>query len=221
MHDIHLVLQKLNDYFSRSETTEDVQSRVSQVQRGIDYDALVNDLTEICTECRQTRESSVFDNTHDSWECFSKIMPIKHMTAFFGGLLDLAKKDMTNFSHQKLSIIVCLTYILLLTSPGAKIFDAFEPPLLSKMFKISSILKCLTPFKEHQRIQLQMLIIILFEDFVLYLKHVSFEGYEELQIDMIDATAVILEYHHETGLTSKCEYWSECCGVGGFRWANA
>lgn len=210
MHDIHLVLQKLNDYYSRDELVEDLQTRVSQVQANTNYDALINDLTEICTECRQTRESNVFDNTHDSWECFSKIVSIKHMTSYFSGLLELPKNNPTNFVHQKLSIIVCRTYILLLTSPGAKIFDAFEPPLLSKVFKIVSVLKQLTPFKEHQRIQLQMLIIILLEDFVLYLKHVSFEDYEDLQTDMIDATASILQYHHENGLANKCKSCGHC-----------
>lgn len=207
MHDIHLVLTKLNDYIGGDAAVpaDELRERVSCVQHNIDYAVLINNLTEICTECRQTRESSVFDNTHDSWEYFARIISIKHLVALFTGLIELAAKDASNFLHQKLLLTVCRTYMLLLTSPGAKIFDAFEPALLQRVFKSFGILKRLEPFKEHQRVQLQMSVIMLMQDFVLYLKHVSFENYEELHIELIDAIADVMEHHHENGLANKCE----------------
>lgn len=204
MHDIHLVLTKLSDYFVDDETEDALLERVSTLQYNINYEVLMNNLIEICTECRQTRESDVFDNTHDSWEYFTRIISIKHLIAFFTGLIELATKDASNYLHQKLAITVCRTYVLLLTSPGAKIFDAFEPPLLQRAFKIVGVLKQLAPFKEHQRVQLQIAIIMLLQDFVLYLKHVSFQNYEDLQTELIDAIAIIMEYHHENGLANKC-----------------
>lgn len=205
MHDIHLVLHKLNEYFDRSEDVDKLQERYSNIQN-IEYEILINNLTEICTECRQTRESKVFDNTHDSWEYLSKVVPIKHMNAFFTGLLNLGQKDPTNFLYQKLSITACQTYIMLLTSPGAKIFNVFEPPLMQRIFKIFNILKHLAPFKEHLRVQLQMAIFIFMGDLILYLKHVSFEGYEELQLELIHTISSIMEYHHENGLANKCKF---------------
>lgn len=206
MHDIHLVLTKLTEYYRDDEVVDALQERLSTLQHNINYEVLINNMTEICTECRQTRESNIFDNTHDSWECFSRILSIRHLIAFFTGLIELAKKDVTNFLHQKLAITACRTYVLLLTSPGAKIFDAFEPMLLQRIFKVLEMLKRLAPFKEHQRMQLQMSIIMLMQDFVLYLKHVSFQNYEELHTDLIDAIAMVMEYHHENGLCNKCEF---------------
>lgn len=206
MHDIHLVLTKLTEYYRDDEVVDALQERLSTLQHNINYEVLINNMTEICTECRQTRESNIFDNTHDSWECFSRILSIRHLIAFFTGLIELAKKDVTNFLHQKLAITACRTYVLLLTSPGAKIFDAFEPMLLQRIFKMLEMLKRLAPFKEHQRMQLQMSIIMLMQDFVLYLKHVSFQNYEELHTDLIDAIAMVMEYHHENGLCNKCEF---------------
>lgn len=206
MHDIHLVLKKLTDYFSADEEVEALQARVSVLQHNINYDVLMNNFTEICTECRQTRESNVFDNTHDSWEYFSKIISIRHLVAFFVGLIELGNKDDdTNVLHKKLSITVCRTYVLLLTSPGAKIFDAFEPDLLQRIYKVFGILRKLATFKEPQRVQLQMSIIMLLQDFVLYLKHVSFQNYEELQTELIAAIANIMDYNHENGLNNKCK----------------
>lgn len=206
MHDIHLVLTKLTEYYRDDEVVDALQERLSTLQHNINYEVLINNMTEICTECRQTRESNIFDNTHDSWECFSRILSIRHLIAFFTGLIELAKKDVTNFLHQKLAITACRTYVLLLTSPGAKIFDAFEPMLLQRIFKMLEMLKRLAPFKEHQRMQLQMSIIMLMQDYVLYLKHVSFQNYEELHTDLIDAIAMVMEYHHENGLCNKCEF---------------
>lgn len=206
MHDIHLVLQKLTAYFNVKETTpEQLVAFANHSQPSIDYNVLINQLTEICTECRQTRESTVFDNTHDSWEYFSKIISIKHLLAFFTGLIDLTGNDLQNLLFRKVSLTVCRAYVLLLTSPGAKIYDAFEPDILRKVFKVFESIKQLGTFREHERVQIQMSLIILLEDFQLYLKHVSFEEYEDLQLQFIEAIANIMEFHHEKGLMNKCE----------------
>lgn len=206
MHDIHLVLVKLNDYFdSKIISNEELQVRFGEPQNNIDYSELINNLTEICTECRQTRESNVFDNTHDSWEYFSKITSISHLVSLFTGLLDLAEKNSTSFLYRRTALITCRAYILLLTSPGAKIFDAFDTELLKKVYKVFQCLKQLKEFREHERIQIQMLVIMLLEDFSLYLKHVSFEEYEELHMLFIEAVVGVMEHHHENGLLNKCE----------------
>lgn len=206
MHDIHLVLVKLNDYTkSKQLTTEQLQVLFSEPQKEFDYHVLRNELTEICTECRQTRKSTVFNNTHDSWEYFSTITSVPHLLSFFTGLLELAEKNPENLFYRKLALTTCRTYILLLTSPGAKIFDAFDAELLKKVYKIFQYLKQLKQFKDHERVQIQMELIMLLEDFQLYLKHVSFEEYEELQELCIDAIAEAMEYHHENGFLNKCK----------------
>lgn len=207
MHDIHLVLRKLNDYFDvKRISAEELESSLCRERKDIDYGILINQLTEICTECRQTRESDVFDNTHDSWEYFQKIISVKHLLAFFAGLCDLTlKNDEANAMHIRVSLTICRTYVLLLTSPGAKIFDAFEPELLRKVFKMFEIVKRIGKWREHDRVQAQMLLIMLLEDFHLYLKHVSFEEYEDLQLQFIEAIAAIMEFHHQNGLQNKCK----------------
>lgn len=206
MHDIHLYLKKLTEYFdAKTTTTEQIKAITCNSPPSFDVIELINCLTEICTECRQTRESDVFDNTHDSWEYFSKIVSIPHLVAFFSGLLELTAKDASNFMYRKVAITACRTYVLLLTSPGAKIFDAFEPDVLQKVFKAFHVIKDLGTFRDHERVQLQMLVIMLLEDFQLYLKHVSFEEYEDLQMQFIDSIIAVMDFHHEKGLLNKCE----------------
>lgn len=209
MHDIHLALRKLNAYCdAKRKTVEQLKSLAKTSKAAaIDYHELINELTEVCTECRQTRESTVFDNTHDSWEFFVKIISVEHLLAFFTGLIDLATKEASakDLLHRKVSMTACRAYILLLTSPGAKIFDAFEPDLLRKVFKMFEMVKKLDGVREHERIQIQMLMIMLLEDFQLYLKHVSFEEYEDLQVQFIESIAAIMEFHHEKGFQNKCK----------------
>lgn len=205
MHDIHLALRKLNAYCDAKRTT--IEQLKTSNATGYDYHELINELTEICTECRQTRESNVFDNTHDSWEYFAKIISVEYLLAFFTGLIDLATKETTQKDQlqRKVSMTACRTYVLLLTSPGAKIFDAFEPDLLRKIFKVFAMTKTLSTMRDHERIQIQMLLIMLLEDFQLYLKHVSFEDYEDLQMQFIETIAAIMEFHHEKGFLNKCK----------------
>lgn len=206
MHDIHLVLAKLNDYTnSKQLTTEQLQVLFSEPQQNFDYYVLINELTEISTECRQTRESTVFDNTHDSWEYFAKITSIPHLISLFTGLLELSEKNPENFLYRRVALTTCRAYILLLTSPGAKIFDAFDKSLLKKVYKKFQYLQQLEQFREHEQVQIQMALIIILEDFQLYLKHVSFEEYEDLQVEFIDAVAGVMDYHHENGFLNKCK----------------
>lgn len=207
MHDIHLFLIKLTDYFdANNASAEQIRQLFSnQLPQHLELNELINNFTEICTECRQTRESDIFDNTHDSWEYFSKIISIEHLLAFFTGLIELTAKDET-FMHKKLGISVCRTYVLLLTSPGAKIFGAFQSDLLRKVFKVFDILKQLSAYRDSERVQLQMMITLLLEEFQLYLKHVSFEEYEELQVHFVETIGSIMEIHHEKGYLNKCEY---------------
>lgn len=207
MHDIHLVLKHLTAYFDANASAEQIRQQFfNQLPTNLDLNQLINSLTEICTECRQTRESNVFDNTHDSWQYFVKIISVEHLVAFFTGLIELAAKNVENFSLQKMAITVCRTYVLLLTSPGAKIFNAFQTDLLEKVFKIFNIMKHMGNFREnHERVQLLMLLSLLLEDFQLYLKHVSFEEYEELQIKFVEAIASVMEFHHEKGYLNKCK----------------
>lgn len=207
MHDIHLFLTKLTDYFdANNASAEQIRQLFSnQLPQHLELNELINSFTEICTECRQTRESDVFDNTHDSWEYFSKIISIENLLAFFTALIELTAKDET-FMHKKLGISVCRAYVLLLTSPGAKIFGAFQPDLLRKVFKIFDILKQLNAYRDNERIQLQMMITLLLEEFQLYLKHVSFEEYEDLQVQFIETIGSIMEFHHEKGFLNKCEW---------------
>lgn len=207
MHDIHLFLKKLTDYFdATTASAEEIRQKFNnQLPQQFDANQLINNLTEICTECRSTRESDVFDNTHDSWEYFSKIISIEHLIAFFTGLVELTTTDQHVFVQKKLGICVCRTYVLLLTSPGAKIFGAFQPELLQKVFKIFDILKQMSNYKEHERIQLQMMILLLLEEFQLYLKHVSFEEYEDLQMKFVETIGSIMEFHHEKGFLNKCK----------------
>lgn len=206
MHDIHLVLQKLHEYIDATIPAELFEEKVSSPPPNTDYSVLINNLTEICTECRQTRESNVFDNTHDSWEHFSKMISIKHLLAFFSGLIELSRKDTADFQYRKLAITVSQTYLLLMTSPGAKIYGGFEPIILQKVFKLFDTVKNINAFKDHHRVQLQMAIIMLLEDFKLYLKHVAFQEYEDLQLEFIETIASVMEYHHEKGFSNKCEY---------------
>lgn len=206
MHDIHLVLKKLTDYFdaNNASTADEIRQQfTNQLPHHLRVTELINHLTEICTECRQTRESNVFDNTHDSWEYFTKIISIENLLAFFTGLIELTSKN-EEFMQKKLGIIACRTYVLLLTSPGAKIFGAFQPELLKKVFKIFDVLKHLGVYRESERIQLQMMITLLLEEFQLYLKHVSFEEYEDLQVHFVETIGSIMEFHHEKGYMNKC-----------------
>lgn len=207
MHDIHLFLRNLNNYFdANGASADDVRKEISnQLPQRCEISELINHLTEICTESRQTRESDVFDNTHDSWEYFSKIISIEHLLALFTGLIELTSKDEQDFQHKKLGITVCRTYVLLLTSPGAKIFGAFQPDTLRKLFKVFHIVKHMRAYREHERVQLQMMLTMLLEDFQLYLKHVSFEEYEDLQIQFVETIASIMEFHHEKGFLNKCK----------------
>lgn len=208
MHDIHLALRKLNAYCDAKRTTVDqlkALATTAKTPSTINYSELINELTEICTECRQTRESTVFDNTHDSWEYFVKIISVEHLLAFFTGLIDLAANEKTDTLQRKVSMTACRTYVLLLTSPGAKIYDAFEPDLLRKVFKMFDMTKKMDGMREHERIQIQMLLIMLLEDFQLYLKHVSFEEYEDLQMQFIEAIAAMMEFHHQKGFQNKCK----------------
>lgn len=207
MHDIHLFLRNLNNYFDANGVSpDDLRKQISnQLPQQCEISELINHLTEICTESRQTRESDVFDNTHDSWEYFSKIISIEHLLAFFTGLIELTSKDEQNFQHKKLGITVCRTYVLLLTSPGAKIFGAFQPDTLRKLYKIFQIVKHMGNYREHDRVQLQMMLTMLLEDFQLYLKHVSFEEYEDLQVQFVETIASIMEFHHEKGFLNKCK----------------
>lgn len=206
MHDIHLFLKKLTDYFdANNASAEQIRLQFNnQLPQHLEITELINHLTEICTECRQTRESDVFDNTHDSWEYFSKIISIEHLLAFFTGIVEFTAKN-DGFMQKKLGICVCRCYVLLLTSPGAKIFGAFQPDLLRKVFKIFDILKNLGVYRDSERIQLQMMITLLLEELQLYLKHVSFEEYEELQVQFVEAIGSIMEFHHEKGFLNKCE----------------
>lgn len=206
MHDIHLYLIKLTDYFdAKAASAEFIRQQYSnQLPQHLDPSELINHLTEICTESRLTRESDVFDNTHDSWEYFSKIISVEHLIAFFTGIIELTAKDECNFIFKKLAISVSRTYVLLLTSPGAKIFAAFQTDLLRKVFKTFEIVKRMGNFREHERIQLQMSLILLLQDFQLYLKHVSFEEYEDLQAQFVEAIASVMEFHHEKGFLNKC-----------------
>lgn len=210
MHDIHLALRKLIAYCDAKKTTVEQLKNLATASRApaIDYHELINELTEICTECRQTRESTVFDNTHDSWEYFAKIISVEHLLAFFTGLIDLAAKEATNTELliRKVSMTACRTYVLLLTSPGAKIYDAFEPDLLRKIFKVFDVSRKLDAMREHERVQVQMLLIMLLEDFQLYLKHVSFEDYEDLQMQFIETIAAMMEFNHEKGFRNKCKW---------------
>lgn len=212
MHDIHLALRKLIAYCDAKRTTVEqlktLATATTSKAAAIDYRELINELTEICTECRQTRESSVFDNTHDSWEYFAKILSVEHLLAFFTGLIDLATTEAAakDLLLRKVSMTACRTYVLLLTSPGAKIFDAFEPDLLRRVFKVFEMAKKLDAMREHERIQMQMLMIMLLEDFQLYLKHVSFEEYEDLQMQLIESIATMMEFHHEKGFQNKCKW---------------
>lgn len=207
MHDIHLFLKNLTIYFDANRVTADELRKeiTNQLPQRCDLSELINHLTEICTECRQTRESDVFDNTHDSWEYYSKIISIEHLVAFFTGLIDLTTKENSDFPHKKLAITVCRTYVLLLTSPGAKIFGAFQPDLLRKVYKTFDLVKQLGRFSENQRVQLQMNLTLLLEDFQLYLKHVSFDEYEDLQAQFVESIASIMEFHHEKGFLNKCK----------------
>lgn len=213
MHDIHLFLKRLTDYFDATNASADEirQQFINQLPQQLQLTELINNLTEICTECRQTRESDIFDNTHDSWEYFSKIISIEHLLAFFTGLIEFTSKN-DEFVHKKLGISVCRAYVLLLTSPGAKIFGAFQPDLLRKVFKIFDILKNMSNYRESERIQMQMMITLLLEEFQLYLKHVSFEEYEELQAQFVESIGSIMEFHHEKGYMNKCMYRNgRCC----------
>lgn len=209
MHDIHLALRKLNAYCdAKRSTVEELKTLTrTAAATAIDYHELINELTEICTECRQTRESNVFDNTHDSWEYFAKIISVEHLLAFFSGLIAVSRKDAAKqeLLFHKVSMTACRTYVLLLTSPGAKIYDAFEPDVLRMVFKVFDMQKKLDAMREHDRIQIQMLMIMLLEDFQLYLKHVSFEEYEDLQIQFIQSIVAMMEFHHENGFQNKCK----------------
>lgn len=206
MHDIHLVLKKLTDYFDATNASADEirQQFTNQLPPHVELTELINNLTEICTECRQTRESNVFDNTHDSWEYFAKIISIEHLLGFFTGLIELTTINNADFQHKKLGIVVCRTYVLLLTSPGAKIFGAFQPDLLRKVYKIFDVLKHLDSYRDSERMQLQMMITLLLEEFQLNLKHVSFNEYEDLHEQFVEAIGSIMEYHHEKGFINKC-----------------
>lgn len=215
MHDIHLALRKLVAYCDAKRTAVvELKTLIpTSESSAIVSVELINELTEICTECRQTRESGVFDNEHDSWEYFAKIIPVEHLLAFFTRLIDLATKETATkemtakeLLHLKVSMTACRTYVLLLTSPGAKIFNAFEPDLLRKVFKALEMAEKLDRMREHDRIQIQMQIIMLLEDFQLYLKHVSFEEYEDLQMQFIESITAMMKFHHEKGFHNKCKW---------------
>lgn len=210
MHDIHLALKRLLVYCDAKRTTVDQLKALGTSAASalsIDYHDLINEMTEICTECRQTRESTVFDNTHDSWEYFVKIISVEHLLALFNGLVDLAKRETTSkqLVYRRVTMVAARTYVLLLTSPGAKVYDAFDTDLLQKVFKVFEMVDELDALREHERVQIQMLMIMLLEDFQLYLKHVSFEDYEELQMQFIDTIAALMEYHHKHGFLNKCK----------------
>lgn len=210
MHDIHLYLKNLTNYFDAQNASAEQCRELfcNQLPPHFQLTELINNLTEICTECRQTRESDVFDNTHDSWEYFSKIISIEHLLAFFTGVIELSAKS-DGFVYKKVGITACRTYVLLLTSPGAKIFGAFQPELLQKVFKVFDIIKHLGNYADTERIQLQMLITLLLEEFQLYLKHVSFTEYEDLHMLFIETIAAVMEFHHEKGYLNKCECYSD------------
>lgn len=213
MHDIHLVLKNLTAHFDADNASADEirQTFSNQLPPHLDLSVLINNLTEICTECRQTRESNVFDNSHDSWEYFTKIISVEHLLAFFTGIIEFAEKEPTNFVLRKVALTIGRTYVLLLTSPGAKIFGAFQTDLLQKVFKVFGVIKHLGDFRDHERVQLQMIVTLLLEDFHLYLKHVSFEEYEELQTQFVESIAAIMEFHHEKGYLNKCKCL--CCDI--------
>lgn len=46
-------------------------------------------------------------------------------------------------------------------------------------------------------VQLQMLISLLLKEFQLYLKHLSFKEFEELQAYFTEAIGSIMEFYHE------------------------
>lgn len=83
---------------------------------------------------------------------------------------------------------------------------AFQPDLLRKIYKIFDVLKNLDSYRESERIQLQMMITLLLEEFQLYLKHVSFNEYEDLHEQFVEAIGTIMEYHHEKGFKNKCMF---------------
>lgn len=208
MHEIHLYLIKLTEYFdAKTASANDIRQQYSnQLPQHVSVSAIINHLTEIASECRSTRDSTVFDNTHDSWEYFSKIVSVEHLVGFFMGLIELTAKHQNDFQYVKLALSLCRTYLLLLTSPGAKIFGAFDTDLLGKLFKTFGYIKHTDKFSSNEASQLQMLLIVLLQDIQIYLKHVSFNEYEEQHIQFIECLAMIMEFHHEKGIQNKCKW---------------
>lgn len=211
MHEIHLYLIKLAEYFDANVASADNirQQYSNQLPHHKSVGDVINYLTEIASECRSTRESDIFDNTHDSWEYFSKIISVEHLVAFFTGLIELTAKNENDFQHVRLALSLCRTYLLLLTSPGAKIFGAFDTDLLRKLFKTFEYINHISKFNGNEASQLQMLLILLLQDIQIYLKHVSFNEYEELHIHFIECIAAIMEFHHEKGISNRCKCSAE------------
>lgn len=207
MHDIHLYLIKLTEYFDANVASADTirQQYSNQLPQHVNVAGIINHLTEIASECRSTRDATIFDNTHDSWEYFSKIISVEHLVGFFTGLIELTAKHEHDFQHVKLALSLCRTYLLLLTSPGAKIFGAFETDLLRKLFKSLEHIKRTDNFSNNEKSQMQMLLIVLLQDIQIYLKHVSFNEYEELHIQFIESIATVMEFHHEKGIQNRCK----------------
>lgn len=169
------------------------------VQRvtGAAFNNVIDVLTEVCTEFRIVKESERHSQKDDSWEYLSKKINTDHLLIFENCLIELAFIDSTDVRYYQLALLAGNSYLLLITTPGAKAFGIFQPDIVQRSFNLLSTINRIGKMSGN-RTDLYVKYMSLLECIEILLKNVSFEEYESLRIDLLNELANLIELNYTT-----------------------
>lgn len=168
-----------------------------QSATGNAYNDVINVLTEVCTEFRLVKEHERHSQVNDSWEYLSKTINTEHLLIFHNCLIELAFVNSTNLRYYRLAILAGTSYLLQITTPGAKAFGIFQPDIVQRSFHLLNTIDKICTITGN-RTDLYGNYLVLLECIEILLKNVSFEEHENLKIDLLNELVNVIELNYMT-----------------------
>lgn len=169
-------------------------------------------LSELISTAFQTRETpGTFFCEQDSWEFLSKQINVKDYKNFINCLVLLCRLDYFDKDNRKLSILAGRSYMLMLTTPGAKTKNVFDEDLIIDCMKIFDCVQNLRQSVVNEKIpkadlvDLQMDLFSFLVELKTTLRHISLDEYVDTLKLIISTLTIIIRDNYINGYDSICK----------------
>lgn len=172
---------------------------------------VLNALLELCAACRSQQEVASLADTIDSWEQLANFILPAQLLAYLSCMCELIHLRPFDAIDRRLSLVSHRVYLQLLTIPGAKAVGVFHAPLVQSVLRLFGQLNAIVStggkqrLRDHEKVEVLINVLALLDDLEQLLQCVSFDDIDEIKLNVCEAVAAAIAFHHDTTYRSSCK----------------